>query len=112
MFHELFQIVSADILPEEGHFRYMRRSGSILVARNALTRRAEAESHDSSGFAVIESRASRATCFASELSPSSWTRRRSQSVAVTCRTCVDLHCPEMRYTTTGWDSVNKQYVGG
>ena len=84
------------------------RSGSILVARNALTRRAVAESHDSSGFVVIESRASRAACYASEFNPSSRTRRRSQSVAVTCRTCVGSHCPEMRYTTTGWDSVTKQ----
>ena len=77
------------------------RCGSILVARNALTRRAVAESHDSSGFVVIESSASRAACFASEFNPSSRTRRRSQSVAVTCRTCVGSHCPEMRHTTTG-----------
>ena len=84
------------------------RSGSILVARNALTRRAVAESHDASGFTVIESKASRAACFASEFNPPSRTRRRSQSVAMTCRTCVGSHCPEMRYTTTGWDSVIKQ----
>ena len=84
------------------------RSGSILVGRNALTRRAVAESHDSSGFVVIESRTSRAACFASEFNPSSRTSRRSQSVAVTCRTCVGSHCPEIRYTTTGWDSVIKQ----
>ena len=87
------------------------RSGSILVARNAPTRRAVSESHDSSGFVVTESRASRAACFASELSPCSRTRRRSQLVAVTCRTCGDLTCPEMWYTTTGWDSDDKQYVG-
>ena len=68
------------------------RSGSILVARNALTRRAVVESHDSSGFAVIESRASRTACFASELSPPSRTRRCSQSVAVMCRICADSHC--------------------
>ena len=86
----------ADIPPEKGRFGYMR---------------AVAESHDSSGFVVIESKASRAACFASEFSPSSRTRRRSQSVAVTCRTCVGSHCPEMRYTTTGWDSVIRQYVG-
>ena len=87
------------------------QSGSILVARNALTRRAVAESHDSLGFVVIESKASRAAYFASEFSPSSRTRRRSQSVAVTCHTCVGSHCPEMRCTTTGWDSVIRQYVG-
>ena len=61
------------------------RSGSILVVRDALTRRVVAESYDSSGFTVIESGASRATCFASELSSSSRTRRRSQSEAVTWR---------------------------
>ena len=83
----------------------------MLVARNALTRRAVAESHDSSDFVVVESKASRAACFASEFSPSSRTRRSSQSVVVTCRTCVGSHCPEMRYTTTGWDSVIRQYVG-
>ena len=84
------------------------RPRSIMVARDALTRRAVAESHDSSGFVVIESRASRAACFASEFNPSSRTRRRSQSVVVTCRTCVGSRCPEMGYTATGWDSVTKQ----
>ena len=75
-------------------------SESTTVVQIAPTKRAAVENYNSSDLMAMESRVFRAAFFAAELSPSSRTKSLTQSVAVTRRTCVVLHWPEMRYTTT------------